>query len=231
MIDTEEKYYTGKYDKAFKEIFLKESNKDLLKVLLEAILNVKIYDIKLEPTERLSNHLKIKKKTFDCLLNTNEGLIGIEVNTSQPSYIHPRNFAYACDMYKSSTTIEDNYSENINIIQINLSFGLPKKQERIRVYKMQDEKGNMFVKNFKIIEINMDLYNKKWYDLNRLEMTTEEKEKNLSLIMIGEERDNLLELSKENKVVNKYMEELDRINKDPIFRWSISEEDDQRMIK
>ena len=66
MIDTEEKYYTGKYDRAFKEIFLKESNKDLLKVLLEAILNVKIYDIEYEPTERLSNHLKIKKKTFDC---------------------------------------------------------------------------------------------------------------------------------------------------------------------
>ena len=198
--------------------------------MLESILNVKIKEIKYEPTERNTGNLKIRRKNLDCLLNTNEGVIGIEVNTSMPPYIKPRNFAFACDMYKSYTTRGNEYTEDINIIQVNLSYGLSKKQERIREYKMQDIKGNTFVRNFRIIEINMDLYDKKWYDLNREKMTEIEKEKNLSLVMIGEGRENLEELSKENKMVGEYMEELDRINKDPVFRWSISYEKDQEMI-
>ena len=164
------------------------------------------------------------------MLNTNEGIIGIEVNTSMPPYIRPRNFSFACDMYKAYTTKGNEYSEDINIIQINLSYGLPKSHERIREYKLQDDNGNLFVKNFRIVEINMDLYNKKWYDLNRNEMTNEEKEKNLSLIMIGELRENLEELSKGSNIVGDFMEELDRINNDPVFRWSISEEKDKEMI-
>ena len=225
-----ETYYLGKNDRAFKEIFLNPKNQKLLKILLESILNVKINDIKYEPTERNTNNLKIRRKTLDCLLNTSVGLIGIEVNTSMPPYIKPRNFSFACDMYKSYTTKGNEYSEDINIIQINLSYGLPKSQERIREYKVQDDKGNLFVKNFKIVEINMDLYNKKWYDLNRKDMTSEEKNKNLSLIMIGEVRENLEELSKENSMVGDFMEELDKINNDPVFRWSISEEKDKEMI-
>ena len=225
-----ETYYLGKNDRAFKEIFLNPKNQRLLKILLESILNVKINDIKYEPTERNTNNLKIRRKTLDCLLNTSVGLIGIEVNTSMPPYIKPRNFSFACDMYKAYTTKGNEYSEDINIIQINLSYGLPKSQERIREYKVQDDKGNLFIKNFKIVEINMDLYNKKWYDLNRKNMTSEEKNKNLSLIMIGEIRENLEELSKENNMVGDFMEEIDKINNDPVFRWSISEEKDKEMI-
>ena len=230
IIEADEKSYTGRYDRAFKEVFLKPSNQDLLKILLEAILNVKIKEIIYEPTERNTGNLKIKRNTLDCLLKTNEGIIGIEVNSSMPPYIHPRNFAFACDMYKSYMTVGEEYSEEIKIVQINLSYGLSKKQDRIREYQVQDKSGNKFIKNFKIIEINMDLYDEKWYYLNRDKMSNEEKEKNLSLVMIGEERKNLEKLSKENRVVNKYMEELDKINKDPVFRWSISYEQDQKMI-
>ena len=105
-----------------------------------------------------------------------------------------------------------------------------KKVDRKRVYMMRDEKGNLFVKNFKIIEINMEKYDKKWYDKHKLEMNEEEKIKNLSLVMIGETREKLEELSKENKVVAKYMDELDKINKDPVFIRRISYEKDQEMI-
>ena len=46
------KFYTCKYDRPFKEIFLNEKNKHLLKGLLETILKVKIDDIEIRPTEK-----------------------------------------------------------------------------------------------------------------------------------------------------------------------------------
>ena len=46
MIETKEKFYTSRNDRVFKEIFMKEENKDILKSLLESILKLKISDIK-----------------------------------------------------------------------------------------------------------------------------------------------------------------------------------------
>ena len=39
------KFYTCKYDRAFKEVFMKEDNKDILTNLLEEILEVKINNL------------------------------------------------------------------------------------------------------------------------------------------------------------------------------------------
>ena len=50
-INEEYKWYSGKYDACFKEIMLKESNKDLLKLLLEHILKVEIYKIEIRNVE------------------------------------------------------------------------------------------------------------------------------------------------------------------------------------
>lgn len=49
---TKEVFYTCRNDRAFKEIFLKEENRDLLKKLLEEALNTKIYSITEENIER-----------------------------------------------------------------------------------------------------------------------------------------------------------------------------------
>ena len=42
-------FYTCKYDKAFKEIMMKEENFNILKKVLESILEVRIEEIKLQP--------------------------------------------------------------------------------------------------------------------------------------------------------------------------------------
>ena len=52
-----EKYYTCKYDRAFKEIMLKESNKDILKEEIE--------EITILPTERNNGNLKIRRKIYN----------------------------------------------------------------------------------------------------------------------------------------------------------------------
>lgn len=46
------KFYTCKYDRAFKEVFMKEENKDILKNLSESILQVEINKIKYLNVER-----------------------------------------------------------------------------------------------------------------------------------------------------------------------------------
>ena len=56
------KFYTCKYDRAFKEVFMKEDNKDILTNLLEEILEVKISNIEFLNVERNSDNIKLRRK-------------------------------------------------------------------------------------------------------------------------------------------------------------------------
>ena len=49
--------------------------------------------------------------------------------------------------------------------------------------------------------------------------------------MLDLQRDELASISKDDKVVSKYMEELERINKDPKFIHFMSEEEDRRKLE
>ena len=222
----QEKYYTCKYDRAFKEVFLKESNKDLLKGLLECVLKVNINDIVVKPNERNTENLQVKRKTYDALLNTDIGKIEIEVNANaEKEYVNPRNMSYLCDLYSHHTLKGDEYDENTMIIQINFSYGLGKNKKSIRKYYIQDMDKVKYVKNFKIIELNMDYFLEIWYSKDRKRIKDNEY-----LVMLGLDKDELEELSLKSKDVKKYMEELNKINKDPEFREYMSWEEDQRKI-
>ena len=94
MTDTDKKFYTGKNDRAFKELMLKEGNIDILKWFLESILKVKINKIDVQMQERNTGNLKVRRKTVDALLTTDQGKIQIEVNANNKDYIRPRNMAY-----------------------------------------------------------------------------------------------------------------------------------------
>ena len=159
------KFYTCKYDRPFKEIFLKEQNKDLLKVLLEQVLNIKINKIEIKNIERNTGNINIRRKYLDALLYTDQGKIGIEINSENKDYIKPRNMAFLCDMYAGHTLVGESYTEETKIIQINFSYGL-KDNNGIRIYKIQDKENKEFVNNFLIYEINMDYYLKLWYNKN-----------------------------------------------------------------
>ena len=59
------KFYTCKYDRAFKEVFMKEDNKDILTNLLEEILEVKISNIEFLNVERNSDNIKLRREKFN----------------------------------------------------------------------------------------------------------------------------------------------------------------------
>ena len=131
------KFYTCKNDRAFKEVFLKPDNSDLLKALLEFILKIKIDKL--------------------------------EINSQNKDYLHARSTAYICNIYQSNASVGDTYNEDTDIIQVNLTWGLGRNNDEMKIYKIMNEKGELYVKNFIIYEINMDYYDKIWYSKNEEE--------------------------------------------------------------
>jgi len=120
-------------------------------------------------------------------------------------------------MYSSHTLVGET-----KIIQIGFSYGLKDKKD-IRIYKIQDKENKEFVKNFLIYEINMEYYLKLWYNKNEQEVN-----KYKYFITLNLEKEDLKQISKKDKVVTKYMEELVKLNSNPEFREYMSVEEDKR---
>ena len=153
-------FYTCKNDRAFKEVFLNPNNSDLLKALLEFILKIKIDKLEIKKTELLSGNVNIKDKRVDAIVHTGNKKIEIEINSQNKNYLHTRSTAYICNIYQSNANVGDTYNEDTDIIQVNLTWGLGKNNEEMKIYKIMNEKGELYVKNFIIYEINMDYYDK-----------------------------------------------------------------------
>ena len=217
-------FYTCKYDKAFKEIMMKEENFEILKKVLESILEVTIEKIELQPLHIPTGNIHLKGKEVDLLVVTNQGKIEVEVNTYYNDYVRVRNFSYITNIYNNQVTVGDKYSEDTNVIQINLNYGIPDTKYR-RIYKVRDEEGKEYIKNFYIYEINMEKLKKVWYDKNELEI-----EKNKYLLMLDMEIKDIKKLPKD-KVVKEYMEKIEKLNNDPMFINWITKEKDEQMIK
>ena len=219
------KFYTCRYDAAFKEVFLNEKNKEILKKLIEQSLNIKIHTIRTAVMERNQGNVHVRRKVLDAVLDTDQGLIGIEMNASYKRYLHIRNTAFAFDLYSHYIYRGEEYDDAMQIIQINYMYGLGKIYNEVEVYELQNKSGMLLVNNFRIIEWNMDKIMKFWYDKDE-----EKIRKYKYLIMLDLEEKELEELSKRDEEVKRYMEEVERINRDPKFReYMTKEEDDQKI--
>ena len=222
----EYKWYSGKYDRVFKEVMLKESNRDLLTMLLEHILKVKINNITILNNEKLVCNIHIRSQKLDLNLDTNIGKINVEVNSSYKKITPSRNFSYLADIYSHDILVGKEYDLDKKYIQINLSYGLNNNIEAIDIYKIRNDKGNTYIDNFIIYSINMDYY------INLFNTNDKKKIKDdIILVMLGQERNNLIKLAKTNKVVSKYMNELDEVNKNPEFREYMSYELEQEILR
>ena len=219
------RFYTCRFDRPFKEVFLNPKNKDLLKALLELVLEIKIDRIEIRSTELLSGNIGLKDKRVYALVYAGDKKIEIEINSENRDYVRPRNMAYLCNIYQSHTLRGEEYNEDTDIIQINFTYGLGEKKEAKREYKVRDKEGKEYVKNFKIYEINMDYYKKIWYDKNE-----DEIEKNKYIVMLDLDKEELEKMPKD-KIVDKYITNVTIVNDDPEFQEYMSKEEDERKIK
>ena len=219
------KFYTCRNDRAFKEVFLNPNNSDLLKALLEFILKIKIDKLEIKKTELLSGNVNIKDKRVDAIVHTGNKKIEIEINSQNKDYLHTRSTAYICNIYQSNASVGDTYNEDTDIIQVNLTWGLGKNNDEMKIYKIMNEKGELYVKNFIIYEINMDYYDKIWYSKNE-----DEIKKNQYMIMLDLDKKELKSMPKD-KIVDKYITNVTIVNDDPEFQKYMSEEEDKKKIQ
>ena len=220
-----EAFYTCRNDRAFKEVFLNPNNSDLLKALLEFILKIKIDKLEIKKTELLSGNVNIKDKRVDAIVHTGNKKIEIEINSQNKDYLHTRSTAYICNIYQSNASVGDTYNEDTDIIQVNLTWGLGRNNDEMKIYKIMNEKGELYVKNFIIYEINMDYYDKIWYSKNE-----EEIKKNQYMIMLDLDKKELENMPKD-KIVDKYITNVTIVNDDPEFQKYMSEEEDKKKIQ
>ena len=219
-----EAFYTCKNDRAFKEVFLKPDNSDLLKALLEFILKIKIDKLEIKKTELLSGNVNIKDKRVDAFVYTGNKKIDIEINSQYEKYLNPRNTAYICNTYQSHTLAHKEYNQQTDIVQVNLTWGLGE-EDVMTKYMIMSENGKLFVKNFIIYEINMDYYNKLWYSKNE-----DEIKKNLYMIMLDLDKKELENMPKDD-IVDKYITNVTIVNDNPEFQKYMSEEEDKKKIQ
>ena len=228
VLNEDKTFYLGMNDRVFKEIFLKEENKDLLSALLYTSLKVSVNKMSLLNSERIEGNVSVRRKTLDVLLETDSELIGIEVNSSNQKYIRARNFAFFSDMISHHVGIGQVYDEVTQFIQINYTSGITKDPKECRVYKIQDDDRLLFIRNAFIYEINIDRIVKFWYDEH------EEKIKKYKYIMmLGlplEELEKQYAKTKD-RMVKKFMEEVQKVNEDPRFREYMTKEQDQEKIQ
>ena len=147
MLNEEKTFYLGMNDRVFKEIFLKEENKDLLSILLYTSLKMNFSKIMLLNAERIEGNVSVRRKALDVLLETDSGLIGIEVNASNQKYIRARNFAFFSDMVSHYVGTGQVYDEVTQFLQLNFTSGNHKDPKECRVYKMQDDDQLLFIRN------------------------------------------------------------------------------------
>ena len=231
----EKKFFTCRYDITFKEIFMKEENKDLLIALIESILNIKIKEITYLNLEKNNGNIYVRRKHFDFHVKTEKENIHIEVNNYLQDFVRPRNMAFICNSYSKEVLKGKQYDENMEFIQINLTYNMINlykeknkfhDEEALRIYKVRDDKGKNFVNNFTIYELNMDYYINLWYSKNEKMI-----DKYKYLIMLDLKPEELNNLSKKDKVINKYMEEVKKVNEDPDFYEFVTAEQDNEFIE
>ena len=229
----EKEFYTCRYDRAFKEVFMKKENKDLLIPLLESILDIKIKELTYLNLEKNSDNVRLKRKHFDLHIKTENENIQIEVNSQMRDYVRCRNVSYLFDTYSHDIMKGEEYDQNTLFVQINFSYGLGKNSkyfdkddDNINLFMLKNRNGKALINNLKYYELNMDYFMNLWY-------SKDEKliDKYKYIIMMDLEKEDLSILSKKDKVVERYMSEVIKVNEEPEFREWISAEKDDLMIE
>ena len=227
LITVEQKtWYSAQYDRVFKDIFGVPKNKKLLEAILKPIIGEDVEIIEYLRNELPEDNLDIKRKFVDLLVKTKDRYILIELNNGLKSYTNNRNFAYFSNISSSHLKVGDEYIElpDIDFYLISLDFGLEEisGNKIIRNFGLiEEETGEKFIKNIKVISVNMDKIMEKPYN-----------EEYRYLIMLGLEKEELDDFYKGDEIVEEFKKEINKLNSDPKFiQWMSAEEENQKVYK
>ena len=208
----------------FKAVLCTPGNEQILKEFIERILKRKFKTFKIISPELTKNNIYEKGKYLDVLIKTDNLFVNIEVNSHNYNGLSERNFSYIALVYASHIKVGEEYNNDLDFVQINLTVGLGTKMPEISISKViNKETLKLKVRNLEIYDVNLDKINSRCYneddEYNFLKMMTASKEE---LEFLAEKGDNFMK---------KIKDEVNRINDENYFANFISVEEDERKIR
>ncbi len=223
-MNTKKDFYKLINDKMFKAVFCTPGNEDLLKEFTERILKTKFKNFKIISPELTKNNIYEKGKYLDILIKTNNIFVNIEINSQNYNGLSERNFSYIALVYASHIKVGEEYNNNLDFVQINLTVGLGTNQPEISVSRVINKDTlKLKVRNLDIYDVNLDKINSRCYnkddEYNFLKMITAPKEE---LEKLAEKGDDFM------KEINK---QVNKLHDENYFANFISVEEDERKIR
>ena len=208
----------------FKAVLCTPGNEQILKEFIERILKRKFKNFKIISPELTKNNIYEKGKYLDVLIKTDNLFVNIEVNSHNYNGLSERNFSYIALVYASHIKVGEEYNNDLDFVQINLTVGLGTKMPEISISKViNKETLKLKVRNLEIYDVNLDKINSRCYneddEYNFLKMMTASKEE---LEFLAEKGDGFMK---------KIKDEVNRINDENYFANFISVEEDERKIR
>ena len=223
-MNTKKDFYKLINDKMFKAVFCTPGNEDLLKEFTERILKTKFKNFKIISPELTKNNIYEKGKYLDILIKADNLFINIEINSHNYNGLSERNFSYIALVYASHIKVGEEYNNNLDFVQINLTVGLGTNQPEISVSRVINKDTlKLKVRNLDIYDVNLDKINSRCYnkddEYNFLKMITAPKEE---LEKLAEKGDDFM------KEINK---QVNKLHDENYFANFISVEEDERKIR
>ena len=208
----------------FKAVFCTPGNEKILKEFVERILKRKFKTFKIISPELTKNNIYEKGKYLDVLIKTDNLFVNIEINSHNYNGLSERNFSYIALVYASHIKVGEEYNNDLDFVQINLTVGLGTSHPEISVSSViNKETLKLKVRNLDIYDVNLDKINSRCYneddEYNFLKMITAPKEE---LEFLAEKGDTLMK---------KIKDEVNRVNDENYFANFISVEEDERKIR
>ena len=225
LMQNTKKFYTGKYDRVFKTILFDEDDVEITKEFLKRLLKVEIEEIRYLKNELPVRNVEERTKIVDVLVKVNGVYLHMEINTSNPMYLHIRNLIFFETLFTKKTKVGETYDAFTKFIHIDLTYGIKGDDKEYREYYMMDEEQKKYIKNKEIVEYNMDKIMSFWY--NQEEKKIKEYR---HLIMLDLEKEELERLSKGDDLVKEFAEKLIKLNEDETFQSAMTYEEDQKLI-
>lgn len=222
-------FKTLKSDEIFKNIFYR--NKQLLKWLLNKTLeNTDYYinDFIIKNCELTKDKIYIKSKIIDMLLDDGNILYNIELNSNFDEETIRRNYVYQCAQIVNLVKTKMKYKDSLKpIIQIN--FNLKSNTNRyINTYTdIEKETHEKYIFIKEIINIDIDKYIDKWYNMNK---DQDYYELYKHFLIIGMTKEDLIGLRDDDQMIKKIKEEIIKLNEDENFYQFLTDEEDRQYL-
>ena len=111
------KFRTCKYEKVFYYVIL--SNKEILKRYVENLIGEKVTYVNILNSKLIVSNIELKSKTVDILLEVDDSIVNIEINTKFSKLEKERNLKYLFTVLSNIEKIKDSYITSKKVIQVN----------------------------------------------------------------------------------------------------------------